>query len=539
MYQEIKDNLSANAKASGNRTGCGNQPCTIRKIASEGQQQTQIEKDVMNSLKKVMDELIKREGGRVMPPKIITGFVHAISSYPLWVYMWNEDQLRLWHHLCAEDIAYLDATGTIVRDFMGKRVLYYATVVRHPKESNPPMPVAEMITNDHSAPSIRTFIERFRTDEGAIFKGKPQIPRQMNTDYSKAIILAALREFNGESLEQYLIRVFRILTKTALNEDLRFMVLHVGCSNFMSIMHRRLKAIMRSRKRSSSDGNTVCKQDDVWYRFNMYCVSLLVNARTLDEFDSILKDVATCLLNERQNNDVLNSFGILWQMIHHMEQRGETFKTEEVSIKCERDEEDEDGENPNGEVHNNPFNNCYIKLTATCKKSTTDNNEKEISDECQPNRSYCPDFFAIIESYLPEMPLWSGILLGSLDRYVDESLSEYDNLDNYPYLSFKSENARTEGYIKGMMRNLKQEDFPGRRRLRADAFVLENYPRIRRRLNDFSDRIVSKKTKKQKDQANKAKAAQSSSAENEEILHVDKDPIKSEPRKNDLNNTRD
>ena len=66
-----------------------------------------------------------------------------------------------------------------------------------------------------------------------------------------------------------------------------------------------------------------------------------------------------------------------------MEQRGETFKTEEVSIKCEHDEEDEDRENPNGEVHNNPLNNRYIKLTATCKKSATDNNEKEINDECQ------------------------------------------------------------------------------------------------------------------------------------------------------------
>ena len=52
VYQEIKDNLSVNAKPSGNRTGCGNQPCMIRKIASERQQQTQLEKDVMNSLKK-------------------------------------------------------------------------------------------------------------------------------------------------------------------------------------------------------------------------------------------------------------------------------------------------------------------------------------------------------------------------------------------------------------------------------------------------------------------------------------------------------
>jgi hypothetical protein len=74
-------------------------------------------------------------------------FSNSFSS----VYMWTEDQVRLWHHLCAKDIAYLDATGTIVRDFMGKGVLYYAIVVRHPKERNPPMPVAEMITNDHSA----------------------------------------------------------------------------------------------------------------------------------------------------------------------------------------------------------------------------------------------------------------------------------------------------------------------------------------------------------------------------------------------------
>ena len=109
-----------------------------------------------------MDELIKREGERVMPPKIITGFVHGISFYPLWVYMWNEDQLSLWHHLCAKDIAYLDATGTIVREFMGKRILYYAIVVCHPKESNPPMPVAEMITAHQAFARLWSDLEETR-----------------------------------------------------------------------------------------------------------------------------------------------------------------------------------------------------------------------------------------------------------------------------------------------------------------------------------------------------------------------------------------
>jgi hypothetical protein len=264
--------------------------------------------------------------------------------------------------------------------------------------------------------------------------------------------------------------------------------------------------------------------------FGMYCVWLLVNARTLDEFDSILEDVATCLLNERQNNDMLESFSKLRQMIHRMEERGEVFEAEETNLDHEDDEKEVDGKKSRVDIHRNPFHNHYAKLIATFKKRASDNNKNEMSDEetsgeemsegYKPNQSFCPQFFAIIESYLPEMPLWSGVLLGSLDRYIDGSLAEYDNLDDYPYLSFKSANARTEGYIEGMMRNLKQEDFPGRRRMRVDAFVLENYPRIRRRLNDFSDRVVSRKTKKQKNRANKSKKDKRSS-ENVEIPDAD------------------
>ena len=81
-----------------------------------------------------------------------------------------------------------------MKDYDDKRVLYYALVVRHPKEGNPPLPVAEMITNDQSAYSIRTFLERFRRDESLVFKGNVTIPRQLNSDYSKAIILAVLKE---------------------------------------------------------------------------------------------------------------------------------------------------------------------------------------------------------------------------------------------------------------------------------------------------------------------------------------------------------
>ena len=75
----------------------------------------------------------------------------------------------------------------------------------------------------------------------------------------------------------------------------------------------RLKAIVRLYKSSNSS-----HQDDVWYRFNMHCASLLVNSRALNEFYLILKDVVVDLLNELQNSDVLKSFARLWKIIHHM-----------------------------------------------------------------------------------------------------------------------------------------------------------------------------------------------------------------------------
>ena len=53
VYQDRKADLSGKAMASGNRTGCGVQPTTMRKIASEGRQLSQMDKDITKSLEKI------------------------------------------------------------------------------------------------------------------------------------------------------------------------------------------------------------------------------------------------------------------------------------------------------------------------------------------------------------------------------------------------------------------------------------------------------------------------------------------------------
>ena len=98
--------------------------------------------------------------------------------------------------------------------------------------------------------------------------------------------------------------------------------------------------------------------------------------------------------------------------------------------------------------------------------------------------------------------------MGSLERFKKTGnikAQEKKPKSDETFLSYKLANAKSEGYIEGVMQQLKQEDFPGKKRMRADAFALENYERIRRRLNDFGDRIHTALNPKPKRQYRKRK----------------------------------
>ena len=185
-------------------------------------------------------------------------------------------------------------------------------------------------------------------------------------------------------------------------------------------------------------------------------------------------------------------------MIHNMEKNVPKYESIQQDVTT-GDHSESDEDISNGNANGNPFIAHFEGIIEEVLLYNTEIDEDSMEEESithDANRSYCPEFFNFLKSYLHEMPLWSGVLLGSLDRY--QLTLDRDDLQDYPYLSFKSANAKTEGYIECAMRNLKQDYFPGRSRLRPDAFVLENYQRIRRRGNDYGDRIASKRGQKRK-----------------------------------------
>ena len=94
VYQERKVDLPSGALASENRTGCGTQPTTITKIASEGRQLLQMDKNLFKSLPKIRLHLTGKESSRNFPPNLIEGLVYMwkmLRRYFIHRCNWNDD----------------------------------------------------------------------------------------------------------------------------------------------------------------------------------------------------------------------------------------------------------------------------------------------------------------------------------------------------------------------------------------------------------------------------------------------------------------
>ena len=111
---------------------------------------------------------------------------------------------------------------------------YYAIVIKHPVEGKAPIPVAELITSDHTVLSLCYFMETFRRTEGLIF-GFSSItyPLQFIIDHSMVLLLSILHVYNSESLQDYLERTFRIVTGSGTVKDFRKVSPHACTSHVM------------------------------------------------------------------------------------------------------------------------------------------------------------------------------------------------------------------------------------------------------------------------------------------------------------------
>lgn len=122
---------------------------------------------------------------------------------------------------------YLDATGSVVSKIpdQQKRVLYYALVLPGHSPGAPPLPVAELLTNNHTVPSISYWLLQFLHQIQQLTGLKIS---HVETDFSWALLQAVLLAFNREDIFAYLRRCFAITQgKRKLKTIKKYTVLHL------------------------------------------------------------------------------------------------------------------------------------------------------------------------------------------------------------------------------------------------------------------------------------------------------------------------
>ncbi|KAF3832195.1 hypothetical protein F7725_025860 [Dissostichus mawsoni] len=108
----------------------------------------------------------------------------------------------------------------------------------------PPLPVCEMLTNEHSIPPITFWLMQFLRKLSQYTQIKVH---QVETDYSWALFQSVLLSFNKETIVSYLGRAFVICSKLKSWKEIRMFTVLQICSAHV------LKAVAQSIGRKTAD----------------------------------------------------------------------------------------------------------------------------------------------------------------------------------------------------------------------------------------------------------------------------------------------
>lgn len=382
------------------------------------------------------------------------GFIQEIHIEPMRLLLWNEAGIRLWHDLCGTQRTFWDATGSLVKKSPGqeRRILNYFLLVEHPVTSEPPLMVAEMISNDHSMSSLQYFLSRFRYSEAQIFGHRNvSLPKVMESDFSLVFVLAALKEFNGETLFDFLERSWRIVTNKRSQKDLKMIAVHVCTSHFMRRLYVRVRKFATNKHQVA---------------FIMHALAVCVNASSLSELSEYVEALMIVLSNEHLHQEVQAAYQLLKEGINTLEkpakgsrstseipvQEGEELRSKNVKLEEENDEEKALRRSPNS-----PFA-CHFQ--EIWKKKS----QNACQQACETNPLFLPSLCKmLLDEYLPTAPLWSGILLSFYLLSSDTGGRK------------EAITRLTSGKMENSIKALKEEDFNGEKRLPLHVYARKRY----------------------------------------------------------------
>ena len=159
------------------------------------------------------------------------------------------------------------------------------------------MPLTSTISYAHTQPATLFWLTLFHNNEKQISGiDRSSQPLQINGDTVMTIVLSALMAFNSENLLQVLERAWRIVESNAKDKDLTLIVVHTCYFHLMQNARDVVKIGDTSQGPSSNA---------IWV------ISLLPNASTLKEMDTIFAIIVNITCSKQVNQNVSQNVGIM------------------------------------------------------------------------------------------------------------------------------------------------------------------------------------------------------------------------------------
>ena len=211
LYHKLFSTIPESELESGKRDKVGQSKMVLQKISSEGNLSKQKHSNLLQSLMMLREELNDDKS------KKLGRYIQRINAFPLSITCITEEGIRLYHMLGHQSTLFLDATGTVVSlektNYNKPKMLYYALVLRHPKEGHAPIAVAEFLTQEHTVLAIAHFLESLRHYESILFGTHSMVqPSKFVVDRSITLLMSITKVYFQENVKSYYSRFYRIVT---------------------------------------------------------------------------------------------------------------------------------------------------------------------------------------------------------------------------------------------------------------------------------------------------------------------------------------
>ncbi|CAC5413778.1 unnamed protein product [Mytilus coruscus] len=430
----------------GNLSYCQS-PTVLRKAKSEWNVHQNLHQDPFTEL--VLTKNILEDED--VCSKICKGYVQHIGFIPFLTILFTERQLMVLKHEVKHNssVVYLDATGTVVERIKNQRVLYYAMVLPGPKGS-PPLPVLEFLSDSQNTPTITYALMNFIHCWKKI-AGKQMLSR-VTVDFSWALIHSVLMSINNINIYVYLQWCFDVAYHGKLGQ--KYTVVHICCNHLLKSFRDRIASI---------------KIDKTTKEYITRTFALLINCTDVPTAINLWKMLQVVFSASSPLNVVENSLPDLEACF--VEGNTSLIKNEQEFI-CDVVWEEEN--NVNGIRRSSPFRHLF-----TLGSETDRNNE---------NPYACDEVLRILsDDFMPLLPLWSGIMLGPIERHSGEKI-----MDDSVQSTTRESNAHVENWMKMVKCDTLQKDV----RLRAGKFVRKLHMNLKGRIVAYQNNLHQFKPQK-------------------------------------------